>query len=91
MSEEKQTTPTPETEQPQSTPEKTKKQAAPLNFADMNTDDWRGILAVIIMIGGFALIFVAMFMDKTELIAAFIGLIMVVGGWYFDSKKSNTQ
>jgi|AGTN01.1.fsa_nt_gi hypothetical protein len=55
----------------------------------MNADDWRGILAIVIIGASFALICLAMLMNSTALIATFIGLIMLVGGWYFDSKKSN--
>ena len=58
-----------------------------IHMKDMGEEDWRGIMALIIIIGGFLIIAFAMIIGKYEITAAVTPLMVLVTQWYFKSKE----
>lgn len=54
--------------------------------------DWRGLIAVIILLGSFILLAAALLMNRLELLASGIWTIMyAVTNWYFRSKENGSK
>jgi hypothetical protein len=59
-----------------------------INVKDMSEQDWRGILAVLIIVSSFILLGIGMFMERLEILAGGIWTLMyAVTNWYFKAKE----
>ena len=59
-----------------------------IELKDLEEEDWRGILALTIIIGGFILVVLGIFYDKLDGVIGGIGTLMyAVAQWYFKSKE----
>ena len=54
---------------------------------DLRPEDWRGVLALLIIIGGFITMIVAIQHHVEGAIAAVSTLMYAVADWYFKSKE----
>jgi len=54
---------------------------------DLRPEDWRGVLATLIIIGGFATMALAIVHNVEGAIAAVSTLMYAVADWYFKSRE----
>ena len=48
--------------------------------------DWRGILALVVIVGGFVLLAIAMFLDRPWVASGLLPIIALVTQWYFKQR-----
>lgn len=65
----------------------TKKKIKPINFEKVTESDWRGLLALTIIVGGILLILAAMIMNQIAVIAGITPIMALVAQWYFKAKE----
>ena len=66
----------------------TKKKIKPINFEKVTESDWRGLLALTIIVGGILLILAAMIMNQIAVIAGITPIMALVAQWYFKAKEN---
>jgi hypothetical protein len=64
-----------------------KEKVKPINFEKVTESDWRGLLALFIIGGGFALLAVAMALDKPWVASGILPIMALVVQWYFKAKE----
>jgi enolase len=57
------------------------------SIKDLKEDDWRGIIALIVLIGGFFIIALSILLSRYELVAAVTPLMALTAQWYFKAKE----
>jgi len=68
-------------------PNKKARKTDQLSVKTMNVQDWRGLVALTTVIGGFALIALAIVYNRMEAAAIPAAMMMIVVSWYFQSKS----
>lgn len=58
-----------------------------IEIKDMDENDWRGIIAIIIVIGGFVMFAVTAWVNHPEWFSPIPILMYAVTDWYFKAKK----
>ena len=58
-----------------------------VSVKDLEEDDWRGIIALIVLIGGFVMIALSILTAQFELVAAVTPLMALTVQWYFKAKE----
>jgi hypothetical protein len=66
-----------------------KEKVKPINFEKVTESDWRGFLALLIIGGGFALLAVAMALDKPWVASGILPIMALVVQWYFKAKEES--
>lgn len=61
-----------------------------IQMKDMQEDDWRGIIAIIYLVGTIVLTIIAAWLDRIAYAAWSWPLLPIVLQWYFKSKESPT-
>jgi hypothetical protein len=64
------------------------KKTNPVKFENVTEEDWRGLLAILIIGCGFALLAVAMALDKPWIASGIFPIIALVTQWYFKAKEN---
>jgi hypothetical protein len=64
-----------------------KRKVKSINIEKFTEKDWRGILALLILGGGFVLLVVAMVLDKPWVASGLLPIMALVAQWYFKSKE----
>ena len=59
-----------------------------VKLKDMNESDWRGLIALIVIFGGFVIITLSLLLARYEIVAAVTPLMALVTQWYFKAKES---
>lgn len=59
---------------------------AMMDMKDMDRDDWRGVIAVIVLIGGFVMSVISMMLLHPEWFAPIAVLMYAVTDWYFKAQ-----
>lgn len=63
-----------------------KKKTIPLKLETLRDQDWRGIIALVVLIGGFIVLGVSIILEKE--LEGVVGVIMaLVVQWYFKAKE----
>jgi hypothetical protein len=61
---------------------------AMINVKDMSESDWRGVLALTIIVGSFILICIGLLIDRLEILTGGVWTLMyAVTNWYFKAKE----
>lgn len=63
-----------------------------IDIKDMDVEDWRGILAIVLVVLYFVAIIAAILVrlsDAISLLIGFGGVVSIVIKWYFDSKSES--
>jgi len=68
-----------------------KKKVKPINIENFTDRDWRGILALLILGGGFALLVIAMLLDKPWAASGILPIMALVAQWYFKAKEDAAE
>lgn len=71
--------------------ESSKKVQSLKSLRGMEERDWRGIIALLIIIGGFILIPVLVALDSVGASAGIMTLMYAVTDWYFKHKKEKEE
>lgn len=58
-----------------------------VSFKEMKEEDWRGVVALLVLVGGFIIIGICVYFGRTEVVAGIVPLMTLVAKWYFDSKE----
>lgn len=66
---------------------KRKGKVKPINLETFAEKDWRGLLALVILGGGFVLLTIAMALDKPWVAAGLLPIMALVAQWYFKAKE----
>lgn len=69
--------------------ETTKKKEPMVDIKDLQEKDWRGILALIIIVGGFVLVAFAMMLDRQGYLGSVLIMMVLIAEWYFKSKQKS--
>ena len=64
------------------------KKTKPINFDKVTEEDWRGLLAVLIIGCGFGLLVIAMALDKPWVASGILPIMALVAQWYFKAKEN---
>jgi len=58
-----------------------------VSVKDLEEDDWRGIIALIVLIGGFIIVALCILVNRYEIVAAITPLMALTVQWYFKAKE----
>lgn len=64
-----------------------KNKIKPINIEKLTEKDWRGLLALMILGCGFALLVIAMILDKPWVASGILPIMALVTQWYFKSQE----
>ena len=65
-----------------------KRKVKPIKIENVTEEDWRGLLALLIIGGGFAILAVAMVLDKPWVASGLLPIMALVAQWYFKAKEN---